>query len=56
MEHLAFLLLMNWKKTGLIYTGSDDHYYNITTSKIPMKMAFEKAGVSTAKWEIIDGS
>lgn len=40
----------------LVYTGSDDHYYNITTSKIPMKSAFDKAGVSTAKWEIIDGS
>lgn len=40
----------------LVYTGSDDHYYRITTSKIPMKKAFDKAGVSNAKWEIIDGS
>lgn len=44
------------EKNRLIYTGSDDHYYNITTSKIPMKKAFDKAGVSSAKWEIIDGS
>lgn len=44
------------EKYKLIYTGSDDHYYNITTSKIPMKAAFDKAGVSTAKWEVIDGS
>jgi D-alanine-D-alanine ligase len=44
------------EKNRLIYTGSDDHYYNITTSKIPMKRAFDKAGVSNAKWEIIDGS
>jgi len=44
------------EKNRLIYTGSDDHYYNITTSKIPMKRAFDKANVSTAKWEIIDGS
>jgi len=44
------------EKSRLIYTGSDDHYYNITTSKIPMKRAFDKAGVSTAKWDIIDGS
>jgi D-alanine-D-alanine ligase len=44
------------EKNRLIYTGSDDHYYNITTSKIPMKRAFDKAAVSTAKWEIIDGS
>lgn len=40
----------------LIYTGSDNHFYTITTSKIPMKRAFDAAGVSTAKWEIIDGS
>ena len=44
------------EKSRLIYTGSDHHYYNITTSKIPMKRAFDKAGVSTAKWDIIDGS
>ena len=40
----------------LVYTGSDADFYNITTSKIPMKKAFDKAGVSTAKWEIIDGT
>lgn len=40
----------------LIYTGSDNHFYTITTSKIPMKRAFDAAGVSTAKWKIIDGS
>jgi len=39
----------------LIYTGSNAHYYNITTSKIPMKQAFDKAGVSNAKWEVING-
>lgn len=44
------------EKNRLIYTGSDNHFYTITTSKIPMKKAFDKAGVSTAKWEIIDGS
>jgi D-alanine-D-alanine ligase len=44
------------EKNKLIYTGSNDLYYTITTSKIPMKRAFDKAGVSTAKWEIIDGS
>lgn len=44
------------EKNKLIYTGSDAHYYNITTSKIPMKTAFDKAGISHAKWEIIDGS
>jgi D-alanine-D-alanine ligase len=44
------------EKHNLIYTGSNDHYYRITTSKIPMKKAFDEAGVSHAKWEIIDGS
>jgi D-alanine-D-alanine ligase len=43
-------------KNKLVYTGSDAHYYNITTSKIPMKRAFDKAKVSNAKWEVIDGS
>ncbi len=37
----------------LVYTGSDEHFYRITTSKIPMKKAFDDAGVSTAKWESI---
>ena len=37
----------------LIYTGSNAHYYNITTSKIPMKEAFDKAGVPNAKWAVI---
>jgi len=44
------------EKNHLIYTGSDAHYYNITTSKIPMKKAFDKADVSNAKWEVINGS
>ncbi len=40
-------------KYGLIYTGSDAHFYTITTSKIPMKKAFDKAGVATAGWRVI---
>jgi len=38
---------------GLIYTGSDAYFYNITTSKIPMKKAFDKAGVATGNWRVI---
>lgn len=38
---------------GLIYTGADEHFYKITTSKIPMKQAFDHAGVSTAPWKAI---
>lgn len=41
------------EKYGLIYTGSDIHFYNTTTSKIPMKKAFDKARVSTANWRVI---
>jgi D-alanine-D-alanine ligase len=41
------------EKYGLIYTGSDTHFYNITTSKVPMKKAFDKAGVATANWRVI---
>ncbi|MBI5858320.1 MAG: hypothetical protein HZB42_11820 [Sphingobacteriales bacterium] len=41
------------EKYGLIYTGSDADFYNVTTSKIPMKKAFDKAGVPTASWRVI---
>ena len=41
------------KQRGLIYTGSDEYFYKITTSKIPMKEAFDKAGVPNADWEPI---
>lgn len=44
------------EKYGLVYSGSDEHFYNVTTSKIPMKKAFDKAGVSTANWRVINGS
>jgi D-alanine-D-alanine ligase len=40
-------------KLGLVYTGSDEYFYNITTSKIPMKQAFDKAEVPNAAWEAI---
>ncbi len=43
------------QEEGLVYTGSDQHFYTITTSKIPMKKAFDKAGVSTAPWKLING-
>ena len=37
----------------LIYTGANDDFYEITTSKIPMKKAFDEAGVPTPKWTAI---
>lgn len=39
--------------SGLIYTGADAYFYTITTSKIPMKKAFDAAAVSTAPWSAI---
>jgi D-alanine-D-alanine ligase len=49
-------VIQELKKYGLIFTGSDEYFYEITTSKIPMKKAFDKAGVSTAAWRMINGS
>ena len=43
------------EKQKLAYTGSDASFYTITTSKIPMKQAFDQAGVPTPKWAVIDG-
>jgi D-alanine-D-alanine ligase len=37
----------------LLYTGSDAFFYNITTSKVPMKIAFDENNVATAKWKAI---
>jgi D-alanine-D-alanine ligase len=41
------------EKKKLVYTGSDEYFYKITTSKIPMKKAFDKYHVPNAKWEAI---
>jgi D-alanine-D-alanine ligase len=38
----------------LLYTGSDAYFYDITTSKIPMKKAFDGQHVPTAKWQAIN--
>jgi D-alanine-D-alanine ligase len=42
------------EEKGLIYTGSDEYFYRITTSKIPMKKAFDKDLVPSAKWKAIN--
>jgi len=41
------------EEKGLLYTGADEFFYDITTSKIPMKQAFDKAHIPTADWEEI---
>jgi D-alanine-D-alanine ligase len=40
----------------LIYTGADEYFYHITTSKVPMKEAFDIAGVSTGRWQRVSSS
>ena len=42
------------EEKGLIYTGADEYFYHITTSKIPMKQAFDRAKVPSAKWKAIN--
>lgn len=42
------------ERYDLIYTGSNDYFYNITTSKIPMKEAFDAYRVPTPAWKIVD--
>ena len=41
---------------GLVYTGADEYFYDITTSKIPMKIAFDQANIPTANWEAIQSA
>ncbi len=44
------------EKQQIAYTGSDAFFYTITTSKFPMKEAFDRAGIATPKWAAIDGN
>jgi len=41
------------EKNNIIYTGSDDFFYTVTTSKIPMKEAFDRHKVPTPAWRVI---
>jgi D-alanine-D-alanine ligase len=41
------------EKYDLAYTGSNDFFYHITTSKIPMKEAFDRHHVPTAAWKVV---
>ncbi|MEJ0057287.1 MAG: hypothetical protein WDN75_17500 [Bacteroidota bacterium] len=42
------------EKHNLIYTGSNDLFYILTTSKIPMKEAFDRHAVPTAAWKVVE--
>ncbi len=41
------------EKNNVIYTGAKAFFYNITTSKIPMKQAFDAHHIATPAWKII---
>nr|AUN35596.1 D-alanine-D-alanine ligase-related ATP-grasp enzyme-like protein [uncultured bacterium] len=41
------------EEKDIIHTGADEYFYNITTSKIPMKIAFDEAEVPNAPWKCI---
>ena len=43
------------EEAGLVYTGSEAYFYNITTSKIWMKEAFVQHQVSTPRWINLEG-
>lgn len=43
-------VVLELEKRNIIYTGANEFFYNITTSKIPMKKAFDKAFVPHAPW------
>ena len=44
------------ERAGLAYTGSNRAFFDLTTSKIDMKRAFEDAGVPTSPWSIVEPS
>ncbi|MEO9020563.1 MAG: hypothetical protein ABI237_10530 [Ginsengibacter sp.] len=41
------------KKSGLFFTGADEYFYRITTSKIKMKEVFDRKNIPTSPWKII---
>ena len=41
------------ERYNIVYTGADAYFYEVTTSKIPMKKAFDAYGVATANWQAI---
>jgi D-alanine-D-alanine ligase len=42
------------KKSGLTFTGANEYFYKITTSKIRMKNVFDSKNIATPPWIIID--
>ena len=42
------------KKSGLCFSGADEYFYRISTSKIKMKEVFDRKNIPTAPWKIIN--
>ena len=47
-------VIKHLKKSGLCFTGADEYFYQITTSKIKMKEVFDRKNIPTAPWKIIN--
>lgn len=43
-------------QVGATYTGASEHFFDVTTSKIVMKEAFDRADVPTAPWRVLPRS
>jgi D-alanine-D-alanine ligase len=43
------------RANNLVFTGSEAYFYDVTTSKITMKEAFDKHAVVTPKWQKLNG-
>lgn len=46
-------VIRRMESLGLCYTGADARFYDLTTSKIVMKQAFDAARVPTPAWEVV---
>ncbi len=46
-------VIRRMQSLGLCHTGADARFYELTTSKIVMKTAFDAAGVPTPAWEVL---
>jgi D-alanine-D-alanine ligase len=49
-------VIQTLERYGIAYTGANEHFYRITTSKIPMKEAFDVHGVQTPRWRVVQAS
>jgi D-alanine-D-alanine ligase len=46
-------VIKHLKKSGLCFSGADEYFYRISTSKIKMKEVFDRKNIPTAPWKII---